>query len=85
MLGFPSASVGTENGRILIKGTGGGRSAVSMNIELEDNMCRVRVDMSESETKELITQLTAILEMKAWCYVLGSVKFTKTYDADKLN
>ena len=26
-------------------------------------MCRVRVDMSESETKELITQLTAILEM----------------------
>ena len=63
MLGFPSASVGTENCRILIKGTGGGRSAVSMNIELEDNMCRVRVDMSESETKELITQLTAILEM----------------------
>ena len=63
MLGFPSASVGTENGRILIKGTGGGRSAVSMNIELEDNMCRVRVDMSESETKEFITQLTAILEM----------------------
>lgn len=40
MLGFPCASVGTENGRILIK---------------------------------------------AWCYVLGSVKFTKTYDADKLN
>lgn len=53
MLGFPNASVGTENGRILIKGTGGGRSAVSMNIELEDNMCRVRVEMSESRNKRI--------------------------------